>query len=103
MTSVLQLKLSIKRFIFVDFTCPIDTGCKLDVHKTFRRRPGRPLNVLCTFNLHSVSTGWLIVQSTTIEEFIEAAIYFSLKMLCLIFTKQWSKKHARVKVFIRAF
>ena len=33
------------------------TGRKLNVHKTFRRRPGRLLNVLCTFNLRPVSTG----------------------------------------------
>ena len=36
---------------------PIDEGRKLNVHKTFRRRPGRLLNVLCTFNLRPVSTG----------------------------------------------
>ena len=36
---------------------PVDTGRKLKVHKTFRRRPGRLLNVLCTFNLRPVSTG----------------------------------------------
>ena len=29
----------------------------MNVHRTFRRRPGRLLNVLCTFNLHPVSTG----------------------------------------------
>ena len=29
----------------------------MNVHKTFRRRPGRLLNVLCTFNLRPVSTG----------------------------------------------
>ena len=28
---------------------PVDTGRKLNVHKAFRRRPGRILNVLCTF------------------------------------------------------
>ena len=38
---------------------PVDTGCKLNVHKTFRRRPGRLLNVLCTFNLRPMSTGQL--------------------------------------------
>ena len=32
---------------------------KLNVHKTFRRRPGRVLNALCTFNLLPVSTGYL--------------------------------------------
>ena len=37
-------------------TCPTDTGRILNVHKTFRRRPRRLLNVLCTFNLRPVST-----------------------------------------------
>ena len=36
---------------------PLDTGRKLNVHKTFRRRPGRLLNVLCMFNLCLVSGG----------------------------------------------
>ena len=36
---------------------PVDTGRKLNVHNTFKRCPGRLLNVLCTFNLRSVSTG----------------------------------------------
>ena len=36
---------------------PVDTGRKLNVHKTFKRRPGRLLKVLCTFNLRPVSTG----------------------------------------------
>ena len=35
---------------------PVDTGQKLNVLKTFRRRPGPLLNVLCTFNLRPVST-----------------------------------------------
>ena len=38
---------------------PVDTGCKLNVHKTFRRCPGRLLNVLCTFILPPVSAGRL--------------------------------------------
>ena len=37
---------------------PVDTGRKLNVHKTFKRRPGPLLNVLCAFNLRPVSTGW---------------------------------------------
>ena len=44
----------------IDSSHPVDTGRKLNVHKTFRRRPGRLLNVLCTFNLRPVSTGQLI-------------------------------------------
>ena len=41
---------------------PVDTGSKLNVHKTFRRRPGCPLNLFCTFILHPVSTGLLRFQ-----------------------------------------
>ena len=37
---------------------PVDTGRKVNIHKTFRRRR-RLLNVLCTFNLRPVSTGFL--------------------------------------------
>ena len=35
----------------------VDTRRRLNLHKTFRRRPGRLLNVLCTFSLRPVSTG----------------------------------------------
>ena len=41
---------------------PVDTGRKLNVHKTFRRRPGRLLNVSCRFNLPPVSTGLFLVS-----------------------------------------
>ena len=37
---------------------PVDTGRKLNVQKAFRRRPGRFLNVICTFNVRPVSTGF---------------------------------------------
>ena len=36
---------------------PVDTGRKMNVHKTFRRRPVSLLNVLSTFNLRPVYTG----------------------------------------------
>ena len=41
---------------------PTDTGRKLNVHKTFRRRLGHFLNVLCTFNLRPVSMGNVMMQ-----------------------------------------
>ena len=41
---------------------PADTVRKLNVQKTFRRRPGRLLNVFCTFNLRTVSAGWQILK-----------------------------------------
>ena len=37
----------------------VDTGRKLNVHKTLRRRPRRLLNVLRTFNLRPMSAGML--------------------------------------------
>ena len=43
----------------------VDTGRRLNVHETFRRRPGRLLNVLCTFNFRPVSTGIMIHSLTT--------------------------------------
>ena len=48
---------------------PVDTGRKLNVHKTFRRRPGRLLNVLCTFNLRPASTGFWknLAQKATLK------------------------------------
>ena len=44
-------------FSLNECTVRVDTGRKLNVHKTFRRSPGRILNVLCSFNLRPVSTG----------------------------------------------
>ena len=41
---------------------PLDTGCKLNVHKTFRRSHGRHLNVLSTFNLRPVSNWYYCKQ-----------------------------------------
>ena len=42
---------------------PVDTGRKLNVHETFRRCPGRLLNVLYTFNLRPVSAGIYFVNT----------------------------------------
>ena len=49
------------------WSAPVDTGRKLNVHKTFKRRPGRLLNVLCTFNLRPVSKGEDILFSNDIK------------------------------------
>ena len=40
----------------LETSIPVDIGRKLNVHKTLRRRPGRLMSVLCTFNLRPVST-----------------------------------------------
>ena len=42
---------------------PVDTGRKLNVHKTFKRRPGRLLNILRTFSLRPVSKGYKPIQA----------------------------------------
>ena len=44
-------------FVSKPVVSPADTVRKLNVHKTFRGRPGRLLNVLCTFNLRPVPMG----------------------------------------------
>ena len=57
---------------------PIDTVCKLNGHKMFRRRPGRFLNVLCAFNLRSVSRRILLSKErflTILLAFIYIYIY----------------------------
>ena len=46
-----QLRPTASVWITFNLYYPVDTGHKLNVHKTFRRRPGRLLNVVCTFSL----------------------------------------------------
>ena len=52
LTKLDWVRLKRRRFNYL-----VDTGRKLNVHKKFRRRPGRHQKVLCTFNLRSLSTG----------------------------------------------
>ena len=56
---------------------PVDTGRKLNVHKTFRRRPGRLLNVLCTFNLCPVSTENAIILTAIQQPYLWAIVKLS--------------------------
>ena len=53
--------LSISEHLFIRTPFPVDRERKLNVHKTFRRRPGLLLNVLCTFNLRPLSTEGLLL------------------------------------------
>ena len=62
----------IRSFIVQHFKAisPLETGRKFNVHKTFWRRPGRLLNVLCTFNLHPAFRGsFFIVNSIKCKRF----------------------------------
>ena len=54
------------QFATIDFS--VDTGRKLNVHKRFRRGPGRLLNVLYAFNVRPVSTGLLFVSNILVFE-----------------------------------
>ena len=47
--------------VLIGLLNPVDTGRKLNVHKTFNLRLGRLLNVLCTFNLRPASTGKIVI------------------------------------------
>ena len=57
----------------------VDTGQELNVHKTFRRRPGRLLNVLCTSNsrpcLHGEWTKHKII-------FLKSANKYQITLQC---------------------
>ena len=74
-------------------TFPIDTGRKLNVHKTFRRRPGRLLKVLCTFSLRPVSTGFEIKRLLSTFYCTDYPIFF---LSCgLPFTHNFTKSSTR--------
>ena len=64
---------------FLVLHTPADTGRKLNVHKTFRRRPRRLLNVLCMFNLRPVSTGMYAILKQTEEK--NQGLFFSISRL----------------------
>ena len=47
----------LQQHFFIVSMYPLDVERKVNVHETFRRRPGRLLNVLSAFNLCRVSRG----------------------------------------------
>ena len=60
---------------------------KLNMHKAFRRRPGRLLNVLCMFNFRPVSTGvvlWAFIVLSDLKIFISDGTSLSL---CMFFVQ----------------
>ena len=64
----------------------VDTGRTLKVHKTFRRHPGRLLNVLRTFNLRPVSTRMMVKREIILTKHLTCRLNFSLIMLVFFFT-----------------
>ena len=64
---------------------PVDTRRKLNGHKAFRRRPGRLLNVLYTFNVRPARQAhqrWIDVEATLIVNVHQCCFNFDtwLKM-----------------------
>ena len=61
----------------------VDTGRKLNVHKTIRTYPGHLLNVVCTFNLRPVSTGkserYTLLNSLTVSEWRFSLYFFAFQ------------------------
>ena len=48
-------------------TAPLDTGGKLNAHKTFRKHHGGFLNVLCAFNLRPLFKVFLLEGEERME------------------------------------
>ena len=63
---------------------PVDTGRKLNVHKTFRRRPERLLNFLYTFNLCPVSMGFM-TRHHFASKFLKEISIIIISISCLNF------------------
>ena len=59
---VLKIDTKVGHIFFCHISIPVDTGHKLRIRKTFRRRPGRLLNILCTFSLRLESAGILVLR-----------------------------------------
>ena len=88
----LNIKNSFFYRIYQSVKNPVDTGRKLDVHKTFRRRPGRLLNVLCMFNLRPVSTVKLVcfkerLKLYNLQKHIKIFLGSSASVFTVSFTK----------------
>ena len=86
MTPCKHLRLKLQNSLFWVFAgvFSVDTGRKLKVQKTFRRRLGRLLNVLCTFNLRPVSTG--------LDTFLHQLPHFLTNFWCWMHVSTLHKK-----------
>ena len=56
--------------VMKELSFPLDARPTLIVYKTFRRRPGRFIKVLCTFSLGSMSWGLFRRGKVLIKSFI---------------------------------
>ena len=88
---------SMKLFFLQTASFLLDTGRKLNVHKTFRRRPWCLLNVLCKFNLHFVPRR-LVIKDSIIRLTMAFSILQTMVFpceLCNIFQSTLFMEHLR--------
>ena len=78
---------------------PADTGRKLNVHNTFIRRPGRLLNVLCTFQLRPVSTGTPLLMLTCTRNNQGEPRFLWDGLHCAYWWNNWTKSFLRFMGF----
>ena len=76
---------------------PVDTRRKLKVHKTFRRRPGRLLNILSTLDLRPVSAGNYIKTIQLIWSANQAPNFCLFNMSVKLILNDLNKYGERVK------
>ena len=98
MSLFMQLKMYfLKRKLISCITIhnPAGTGRKLKVHKTFSRRPGRLLNILCTFNLRPVSKGKSLWSQDTLKTIkLRTIAPLSLSQpASLVQSQQWKRQN----------
>ena len=83
--------------LIVSVFIPLDKGCKLNVHKTFRRCPGGLLNVLNVRSIYDCVYGYVdqILQMPITHSFQKKWIYYLIKSWNLqIYYKVLHKKAA---------
>ena len=78
------------------FSCyPLGAECEFSVHKTFRRRHGRLLNVLCVFRLHPVYLRGRFgtLYTPAVELYVVIISHRLLLQKAPSFVSQWYEKH----------
>ena len=75
---------------------PVDTERKLNVHRTFRRRPGRILYALYMLNLRSVSATQKNLQRRLNHQILVMQLNWLKEGLCLTMTRSWYESNSVV-------
>ena len=81
-----------------DVQYPVDTGQELSVHKVFKRRPGRLLNVSCTFNLYTVSKRYILQRVYDVSK-PSVSLRYQLRRLCDVLSWSVSLRYQFVRFY----